>query len=163
MKRHVLSETTRFVQNDAVSCFLKKKKAKQCRLGDTVPLSSSPGRAAGEDRNCCISHLFPPRMLLPKLKTPYTPPHDEKLGEPRPPANPALPCSSCTTIKSPRSLGPINRDSTPARNGGKKKKKGKEEKRKKRTKRKGIEKKGKKMGKAVNRGEREIKERDCEG
>jgi hypothetical protein len=47
--------------------------------------------------------------------------------------------------------------------GGKRKKKGKEEKRKKRTKRKGIEKKGKKMGKAVNRGEREIKERDCEG
>jgi hypothetical protein len=26
MKRHVLSETTRFVQNDVVSCFSKKKK-----------------------------------------------------------------------------------------------------------------------------------------
>jgi len=130
-KRHVLSKTTPFHA-------FKKKKTKQCRLGDTVPLSSSPGRAAGEDRNCCLSHLFPPRMFLPKLKTPYTPPHDEKPGEPRPPANPALPCSPCTTIKSPRSLGPINRDSTPAHNGGEKKKKreGREEKEKNKKERK---------------------------
>jgi hypothetical protein len=47
-----LNETARFVQNDAVSCFSKKKKKKEQNsvvLSDTVPLSSSPGRAAGEE------------------------------------------------------------------------------------------------------------------
>jgi len=47
-----LNETARFVQNDAVSCFSKKKKEKEQNsvvLSDTVPLSSSPGRAAGEE------------------------------------------------------------------------------------------------------------------
>jgi hypothetical protein len=47
-----LNETAHFVQNDAVSCFSKKKKKKEQNsvvLSDTVPLSSSPGRAAGEE------------------------------------------------------------------------------------------------------------------
>jgi hypothetical protein len=47
-----LNETARFVQNDVVSCFSKKKKKKEQNsvvLSDTVPLSSSPGRAAGEE------------------------------------------------------------------------------------------------------------------
>ena len=47
-----LNETARFVQNDAVSCFSKKKKKKEQNsvvLIDTVPLSSYPGRAAGEE------------------------------------------------------------------------------------------------------------------
>jgi hypothetical protein len=45
-----LNETARFVQNDAVSCFSKKKKEQNSViLSDTVPLSFSPGRAAGEE------------------------------------------------------------------------------------------------------------------
>jgi len=64
-------------------------------LGDTVPFSSSPGRAAGEDRNCHLSHLFPSRMLLPKLKTPYTPPHDEKPAEPCPASRAHQPTRRC--------------------------------------------------------------------
>jgi hypothetical protein len=47
--------------------------------------------------------------------------------------------------------------------GGKRKKKGRKRRERKEQKGKGSKKKGKKMGKAVNRGEREIKERDCEG
>jgi hypothetical protein len=43
-----LNETARFVQNDVVSCF-KKKEQNNVILSDIVPLSSSPGRAAGEE------------------------------------------------------------------------------------------------------------------
>jgi hypothetical protein len=48
-----LNETMRFVQNHAVSYFSKKIKIKKEQnsvvLSDTIPFSSSPGRAAGEE------------------------------------------------------------------------------------------------------------------
>jgi hypothetical protein len=43
MKRHILSKTTSF------HAFQKKKEQNSVVLSDTVPLSSSPGRAAGEE------------------------------------------------------------------------------------------------------------------
>jgi hypothetical protein len=44
-----LNETARFIQNDVVLCFSKKKEQNSVVLSDIVPLSSSPGRAAGEE------------------------------------------------------------------------------------------------------------------
>jgi hypothetical protein len=70
MKRRVLSKTTPF--------HAKKKREREQNgviLNDTVPLSSSPGRAAGEERNFCFSFLIlhaslSPRMLLSKTRSP---------------------------------------------------------------------------------------------
>jgi len=62
MKRRVLSKTTPFHA-------IKKKEENNVVLSDPVPLSSSPRRAAGEDRNFCLFHLFLPRV--------HTPPHNE--------------------------------------------------------------------------------------
>jgi hypothetical protein len=47
-----LNETTRFIRNDAVSyIFLFKKKVQNSVvLNDIIPLSPSPGRAAGEEK-----------------------------------------------------------------------------------------------------------------
>jgi len=44
-----LNEMACFVENDAVSCFSKKKEQNSVVLSDTVPLSSSSRRAAGEE------------------------------------------------------------------------------------------------------------------
>jgi len=82
-----------------------------------------------------VDSFLPLSSLIPashvpcrSLETPSL--DDEKSGAPHLasythwPANPALPCFPCTAIKSPRSPGPINGDSTPApREGGEKKKK----------------------------------------
>jgi len=89
-----LNETACFVQNDVVSCFFKKKEQNSVVLSDTVPPSSSPGHAAGEDISFFFSSLLLPAACPAKTRSP-TPPHDEKLGEPRPashthwPTNPA--------------------------------------------------------------------------
>jgi hypothetical protein len=52
MKRRVLYKTTPFH---------RKKKGKQngVILGDTIPLSSSPGRAAGEEKAFFFFFFFP--------------------------------------------------------------------------------------------------------
>jgi len=52
MKRRVLSKTTPF--------HAKKREREQnvVVLNDTVPLSSSPGHAVGEERNFCFSSLI---------------------------------------------------------------------------------------------------------
>jgi hypothetical protein len=56
MKRRVLSKTTPF------HVFFKKKEKKKDQngvvLNDTVPLSSSPGRAAGEERKGFVFFLL---------------------------------------------------------------------------------------------------------
>jgi len=72
MKRRVLSKTTPF--------HAKKKEEREREqngviLNDTVPLSSSPGRAAGEEINFCFSSLilhasFSLCMLLSKTRSP---------------------------------------------------------------------------------------------
>jgi hypothetical protein len=46
MKRRVLSKTTPF--------HVKKKEQNGVVLSETIPPSSSPGRAAGEERNFCF-------------------------------------------------------------------------------------------------------------
>jgi hypothetical protein len=53
-----LNETARFVQNDAVSCKKKKEEQNGVVLSDTVPLPSSPGHVAGEEKKniCLILH-----------------------------------------------------------------------------------------------------------
>jgi hypothetical protein len=73
---------------------LKKREQNSVVLSDTIPPSSSPGHAVGEDITFIFSSLIlsaslPPRVLCP------TPSHDEQSGEPRPashahwPTNPA--------------------------------------------------------------------------
>jgi len=52
-----LNETTRFKQNNAVSCGFQKKKEKNETVsfwGGTVSSSSSPRRAAGEEKFCFL-------------------------------------------------------------------------------------------------------------
>jgi len=74
--------------------FFLKKEQNSVVLSDTVPPSSSPGHAAGEDISFFSSSLLLPAACPAKTRSP-TPPHDEKLGESRPashahwPTNPA--------------------------------------------------------------------------
>jgi len=107
-----LNETTRFVQNDTVSCFFKQKeeeKQNNVVLSDTVPPSSSPGHAAGEENNFCffLLYSFLP-CALPKPDAPC-PIMMKNQGSRALPATPighlirhrgrvAKPCSPCVTI-----------------------------------------------------------------
>jgi hypothetical protein len=56
-----LNEMTCFVQNDTVSCFFKQKEEEKQNgvvLSDTVPPSSSPRRATGEENSFCFFLLY---------------------------------------------------------------------------------------------------------
>jgi len=54
MKRRVLSKTTPFHAKKRE----REKEQNGVILNDSVPLSSSPGRAVGEERNFCFSSLI---------------------------------------------------------------------------------------------------------
>jgi len=56
-----------------MSFHVKKKEQNGVVLSDTIPPSSSPGRAKGKIE-ICVSHLFLPRV--------HTPPHNEKPTKP---------------------------------------------------------------------------------